>query len=136
MPPTNSTSSISAAPAPVQRSLLLWLSSGFWLISGLAGIVPVIIAIPHLTQASAFVLLFVAIAALSHLLSLAGAVQLFRQRRSAIPLLAVVFVLYIGALLFTSRSPASWGLFKICLLAISTSTIGYALLLKRKGILK
>jgi len=136
VPPINSNSSISAAQAPVQRYLLLWLSSGFWLISGLAGILQLIISIPHLTQASAFTLLFFAIAALSHLLSLVGAVQLFRQRRSAIPFIVVVFVLYIGALLLTSRSPAGWGLFSIFLLAISACTIGYALLLNRKGILK
>lgn len=135
MASTNSTSTLSVTPGSVRRNLLLWLSSGFWFISGLFGIVPVIIAIPRLAQASTFVLLFVALAALSHLLSIAGAVQLFRRRRSAIPLLVVVFVLFIGALFFTARSPATWGLFKFCLVAISASTIGYALLLKREGIL-
>jgi predicted tellurium resistance membrane protein TerC len=92
-------------------------------------------AIPSLVQASALVLLFVVVSAVSHLLSLAGAVQLLRRRRSAIPLLLVVFVLYVGAQLYLSASPAKWDLFTICLIAVSGSTIGYAARLKRKGLL-
>ena len=130
---TDPTAHFAPAPALTQRPLLLWLSSGFWLASGLIGIVPVVLALPSLAQASAFVLSFVAVAALSHLLSLAGAVQLFRRRRSAIPLLLAVFVLYIGTLLYSS--PVRWGIFTVCLVAVSGSTIGYALLLKRKGVL-
>lgn len=135
MPQTDSSTPLAVAPALAQRPLLLWLSSGFWLISGLTGIVPVVMVIPSLVKASAFALLFVTIAALSHIFSLAGAVQLFRRRRSAIPLLVVVFVLYVGTLLFSSASPARWSLFTICLVVVSGSTIGYALLLKRKGVL-
>jgi hypothetical protein len=123
------------AATTAKRPLLLWLSSGYWLFSGLAGIVPVLMVIPTLHSASTFVLLFVAVAALSHLLSLAGAVQLFRRRQSAVPLLAIVFALYVGTLLFSSASPASWGVFTIFLVAVSASTIGYAMFLKRKGVL-
>lgn len=129
---TNSIDPLCPVP-PLQRPLLLWLSSGFWLTSGVTGLVPVVMALSSLANASAPVLLFVTIAALSHVFSLAGAVQLFRRRRSAIPLLVVVFVLYVGTLLVSS--PMNWDLFTICLVALSGSTIGYSYRLQRRGVL-
>lgn len=121
-------------PALARRPAMLWLSASFWLISGLLGIAPILTTIPAFIRADTSVLTFVGIAALSHLLSLAGAIQLIRRRLSAVPLLTAVYVLYISSLLFFT-SPATWSLFRMCLVAISSCTVGYAFNLKRKGIL-
>lgn len=121
--------------ASAERPLLLWLSSVFWLLSGLMGIVPVVTVIPSLGKASAFAVLLFVIVALSNFLSLAGAVLLYRRRCAAIPLLSFALLLYIGTLLFASRSPTAFGFFTYGLVAVSAGTIRYAVLLKRKGVL-
>jgi len=72
---------------------------------------------------------------LANLLALAGAVELLCCRRSAIPLLVSVCVLYTALLLLFAISPLSWGMFQFGLVAVSIGTIGYAVSLKRKGIL-
>ena len=117
------------------RSLLLWLASGFWLLSGVAGLVPILLVIPTVPQMPLSTLLFVAMAALSHVLSLWGAILLLRCKRSAIPLLVVVFVLGLTPLLLTNTSPVNWDTFTKIVWCIAIATIGYAMLLRRRGVL-
>jgi len=117
------------------RPIFLWLASGFWLLSGLAGLIPIVLSVPNLPQFPPSVLLFVSAAALSQVLSLLGAVQLFRCKQAAIPLLALVFILGIGTLLLIHSSPASMSTYNLIIWSIGAATIGYALLLKRRGVL-
>jgi len=121
--------------AKVKRPLFLWLSAGYWIMIGLAGLAPLALVIPHVDWAEPYVVVFIGGGGLANLLALAGAVELLRCRRSAIPLLVSVCVLYTALLLLFAISPLSWGMFQFGLVAVSIGTIGYAVSLKRKGIL-
>ncbi len=121
--------------AAQRRPVLLWLAVGFWLLSGIAGLVPILLAIPELLQFPPDTLLFVAAAGLSQVLSLFGAIQLFRRKQSAIIVLALVFVIAIVILLIRHTSPASMSTFSLIIWSIAGITIGYAVLLKMRGML-
>lgn len=117
------------------RPALLWVSAGYWLVSGIAGLIPIVIAFPMLSQMAPEALLFVAAAALSHAFSLWGAILLLRRKQSAIVFLVLVFILGAVALLLTGKSPGSLDTFAIVLWAIAAATVAYAIFLRRKGVL-
>ncbi|MEQ1589661.1 MAG: hypothetical protein ABL902_04830 [Gallionella sp.] len=123
------------SPAAQSRPVLLWLAVGFWLFSGIAGLIPILLVVPNLPEFPTDALLFVAAAALSQVLSLLGAIQLFRRKRSAILLLMLVFIVALVTLLLRHASPASMSTYSIIVWSIAGVTIGYAVLLKMRGVL-
>jgi uncharacterized membrane protein len=121
--------------SPQTRPFLLWLASAFWLVSGVSGLIPILLSIPSFSQFPPSIMLFVSTAALSQILSLLGAVQLLRRKQSAINLLVLVFILGAATSIFSNASLANMSTSGIIIWLLAGVTVGYALLLKKKGVL-
>lgn len=112
---------------------LLLLFTGAWLIYGAQGIAQILWAIyssPYPFGWGSFV--FAVGLALPYFLSVLGGIQLLRKKRSAVGLFIGFFLFYIVCLL---SSEEDIGISDIALLGIPGITIGYGLILKKKGVL-
>jgi hypothetical protein len=117
-------------------TVLLWLSIAYWAISGALGIAPFIMAYSHILQLEGPILVFVIAAALSHVFSLAGAGLLAFRKKLAVPALVLVFVFGLGGMLVMGKSPLTLHAVTQVLWLVGASTVAYAFLLVRRGVLK
>lgn len=121
--------------SPQPRPILLWLASAFWLVSGILGLIPILASISSPSQIPPSLLPFVFTALLSQILSVLGAIQLFRRKQSAIVLLVLVFVFGVAAYILINVSPLNMSTDAKIVWLVAAGTVGYALLLKKKGVI-
>jgi hypothetical protein len=117
------------------RPTLLWVAAVYWMFYGLAGLIPIFIAAPALLQAYSWVLWIVVAAALSHVISLWGAVQLVRLKQSAILAFALVFIHSTVMLFLSGTSPMNLDVFTIAFWAVAAVTVFYTVFLRNKGVI-
>lgn len=119
----------------VRAPALLWMCAAYWTISGALGIAPFVMAPSYIPHLQGPILAFVAAAALSHVLSLAGAGLLACRKKLAVPVLVLIFVFGLGGLLAMGKSPLELGAVTQVLWLVGAATVVYASILVRRGVL-